>query len=311
MLRCRGSSVVAQLGSRIMPMGPGALPAAPVRVPRVLTKRSFATIHSGTIKETNSFFAWYSRQLDERPILTKCVSAGLISCVGNVLAQVITFQQEISEENPTAATKKTWNDFQVDKAQVGRFAFLNVAFVAPVLHHWYNFINRALPGQSLSRVLQRTFWDEFVFSPVYIPVFLGGLWKLEGTEWPKIRSMLTSQVPGIIVAEWVLWVPTMFVTFRYAPVKFQVLVINVVGVAWQTFLSFMAAHAHGVEEEMPNQEEAVMEAAQPTTPVLYLESVNGRDAAHQGCVDHTFSGVIGSPPKVVGQPVVAAVSPRW
>lgn len=56
--------------------------------------------------------------------------------------------------------------------------------------------------------------------------------------------MITSEVPGIIVAEWALWVPTMLVTFRYAPVKFQVLVINVVGVVWQTFLSFMAAHAH-------------------------------------------------------------------
>jgi hypothetical protein len=54
-------------------------------------------------------------------------------------------------------------------ARVSRFALLNVVFVGPVLHHWYQFINRAVPGRSFSRVLQRTFWDEFVFSPVYIP----------------------------------------------------------------------------------------------------------------------------------------------
>lgn len=41
-----------------------------------------------------SFFDWYSKKLDTHPILTKCISAGLVSSVGNVLAQVITYRQE-------------------------------------------------------------------------------------------------------------------------------------------------------------------------------------------------------------------------
>jgi hypothetical protein len=191
----------------------------------------------------NSFFSWYSRQLDEQPIFTKCASACLIASSGNIFAQGI--QHYKAEEKD-----KNKNGFVIDLGQVGRFAFLNAVFVAPVLHHWYQFINRAVPGKSMSKVLQRVFWDEFVFSPVYIPVFLGGLWSLEGATPQKIKSMIYKEVPPIIVAEWIMWVPTMAVTFRYVPVKFQVLVINCVGVVWQTFLSFMANKAHGnIEEE--------------------------------------------------------------
>lgn len=234
-----------------------------------------------------SWFGWYSKKLDTHPITTKCISAGLISSLGNVLAQAIAhYQEQLEREekdqiefrqrqqpqqqqeevsykdggydggaidnnsrSSSIASQMTYQSstppkpFHVDLAQVGRFAFLNAAFVAPVLHHWYQFINRAVPGKSLSRVIQRVFWDEFVFSPVYIPVFLGMLWKLEGSSNEDVIKMTKSEVPAIIVAEWALWVPGMFATFRYVPVKFQVLVINVIGVVWQTFLAYMASHA--------------------------------------------------------------------
>ena len=50
----------------------------------------------------------------------------------------------------------------------------------------------------------------------------------------------------------------MIVTFRYTPVKFQVLVINVVGVVWQTFLAYSANNAHsssGAEDDSVDQEQ--------------------------------------------------------
>lgn len=289
MLRCGGSRlsskcplVLPRRGGMWQNNNNNCLPPLHPRYPRH-TKRSFAEFQSGG-SSSSGLFAWYSKRLDTHPISTKCISAGLISSIGNVLAQGITYYQEKidhesdstdDDDKNSSKENNIWQDFSVDPAQVGRFAFLNVIFVAPVLHHWYNFINRALPGKSAWRVIQRTFWDEFVFSPLYIPVFLAGLWKLEGTSWPKIKNMIVKEVPGIIVAEWALWVPTMMVTFRYVPVKFQVLVINLVGVVWQTFLSFMAAHAHGTAEE---HTETTNEEVS-----LYLESVVGAESAHKGC----------------------------
>jgi hypothetical protein len=126
--------------------------------------------------------------------------------------------------------------------------------VAPVLHYWYQFINKAVPGTSLSRVLQRTCWDEFFFTPFYLPVFLTALWTLEGSPPLKIKNMLYHELGTVIVAEWIVWVPTMFLTFRFAPVKFQVLVINLVGVGWQTVLSLMSSKAHTKHLERADSE---------------------------------------------------------
>lgn len=171
-------------------------------------------------------FQWYSKLLDTNPIITKCLSAGFISSIGNVLAQGINHrqQQQKEEEKKQIEYENNFSDvdnttkqkqqqeenqqqqpaaFQVDIAQVSRFALLNILFVAPILHHWYQFINKAVPGRAFSKVLQRTFWDEFIFTPMYLPVFLGMLWKLEGTTNDNIIKMIISEFPSIITAEWV------------------------------------------------------------------------------------------------------------
>jgi hypothetical protein len=43
----------------------------------------------------------------------------------------------------------------------------------------------------------------------------------------------------------------MFLTFRYTPVKYQVLVINCVCVGWHTFLSLVASQAHTKHDDCP------------------------------------------------------------
>jgi len=233
--------------------------------PKSLWTRRFSSEKAGTNGNSSStkehatrgsffsIFEWYSKKLDTHPILTKCITGGFISSIGSVLAQVIEHQQEQQQHEKNNSNKKSQQQpFQVDIVQVSRFAFLNVIFVAPVLHHWYNVINRAIPGTSFPRVLQRTFADEFLFSPIYVPAFLSMLWKLEGSSNEDIWKMLKSECPSIIVTEWAMWIPTMIITFRYVPVKFQVMVVNLVGVVWNTFLAYAANNAHFTPPEIEN-----------------------------------------------------------
>jgi hypothetical protein len=70
------------------------------------------------------------------------------------------------------------------------------------LHYWYQYVNKAIPGTALWAVSQRVFFDEFVFTPVYLPIFMGGLWTLEGIEWKRVQDMLMNEMPNVIVAEW-------------------------------------------------------------------------------------------------------------
>jgi hypothetical protein len=223
----------------------------------VTAKRSSATSSTPPPANSFSFFTWYSRKLDTHPITTKCISAALISSTGNILAQRITHHNQDDTKPDTADSSSEDDVFHVDWDKVGRFAFLNVVFVAPVLHHWYQFIDKAVPGTSLFKVLQRTCWDQFVFTPCYLPVYLTALSTLDSSPPVEITNMsyhelgqriVSEEMGQLIVAEWIVWVPTMFLTFRFAPVKFQVLVINLVGVGLQTVLC-LSLKAMGFKRE--------------------------------------------------------------
>ena len=82
---------------------------------------------SATISTRRSFFQWYSHKLDTHPILTKCVSAGAIATFGNILAQKIVHEKKKNKISQKGDDEN--ENFQVDWGTVGRFAFLNVAYV--------------------------------------------------------------------------------------------------------------------------------------------------------------------------------------
>lgn len=169
---------------------------------------------------------WYSHMLDISPVFTKCVSAGLVSGVGNIAAQRFMHTKE--------------GDFAVDWPQTGRFALLNVVFVAPALHYWYTWLARAIPGKAILPVSKRVFYDEFVFTPFYVPVLMGLWWGMEGVEPKRIPKMIKEEWLNIMLFDWAVYIPFQFFNFRYVPVKYQVLAINFMGVGWNCFVSWRA-----------------------------------------------------------------------
>jgi hypothetical protein len=130
--------------------------------------------------------------------------------------------------------------FRPDWQQTGRFILLNVAFVAPTLHFWYTWLDKAVPGKAIKAVLRRVFYDEFVFTPAYIPVLMGLLWGLGGVEPRRIPRMIQEEWFNVLLFDWSVYVPVQFLNFRFVPVKFQVLVINFCGVGWNAFVSWRA-----------------------------------------------------------------------
>lgn len=220
---------------------------------------------SANTRQNRSFFQWYSDKLDTDPILTKSISAGIIAAVGSVLGQLITHRQQQKQENVIGNNENNeakQKPFELDMAHVSNFTLLNIVFVAPVLHYWYLFINRAIPGTSFAQVIQRTICDEGLFSPIYVPSFLSMLWKLEGNTNENIWKMVKNECPTIIVTEWAMWIPTMLVTFKYVPVKFQVLVVNVVGVVWNTYLAYASFNASSEPKNDDAKENATKERNQ-------------------------------------------------
>jgi hypothetical protein len=115
-------------------------------------KLSFPSRSASNESRSGSLLAWYSTKLDTHPLLTKGISSGLIAGAGDWLCQ-------------TGIEGGKW-----DYVRTGRFTFLGTFLVAPVIHVWFAFLSKAIPGVSLVAVSQRVAVDQFFFAPCFMSV---------------------------------------------------------------------------------------------------------------------------------------------
>ncbi|MED6165693.1 hypothetical protein PIB30_102075 [Stylosanthes scabra] len=107
----------------------------------------------------------------------------------------------------------------------------------------YLYLSKLVTIPGASGAFLRLVIDQFLFSPIFIAVFLATLVTLErgpSQAIPKLKQEWFSSV----VANWQLWIPFQFLNFRFVPQQFQVLAANVIALVWNVILSFKA---HKVE----------------------------------------------------------------
>jgi hypothetical protein len=80
-------------------------------------------------------------------------------------------------------------------------------------------------------------------------------------ELNHLPRMIREEWLNILIFDWSVSVPVQFLNFRYVPVKFQVLVINLVGVGWNCFVCWRAQGQQERQKEIKGREDAEAAAA--------------------------------------------------
>jgi hypothetical protein len=247
------------------------------RFARLSSQGSKRLFSSGSSSHSFTFLPWYSRMLQERPILTKAITSGLIAGAGDWLCQYTVHKKQVqhvklqqrmhhydqdapivtsSWQPPThdeTALLENSEQFRWDLARTGRFVLLGSVLVAPVIHWWYGFLARSLPSTSAVSIAKRVALDQIAFTPIYLPVWLTALWTLEGidtatdvnasgdeTAPETIMQRLTRVTPSLLIANWAYWIPVQAVNFKFIAVPYQVLFSNMAALLWTAYLSFSA-----------------------------------------------------------------------
>ncbi|XP_042515071.1 protein sym-1 [Macadamia integrifolia] len=169
-----------------------------------------------------SLLSWYLALLGKYPVMTKAVTSALLTFVGDLICQL-------------------WID-QVSTLDLKRtflFTLLGFVLVGPTLHFWYLYLSKLVTIPGASGALLRLLLDQFLFSPIFIGVFLSVLVTLEGRP-SEVVPKLQQEWFSAVLANWQLWIPFQFLNFRFVPQQFQVLAANVVALAWNVILSFKA-----------------------------------------------------------------------
>lgn len=169
-----------------------------------------------------SFLSWYLALLEKYPVLTKAVTSALLTFFGDLICQLAI------DRVPSLDVKRTF-----------LFTLLGLVLVGPTLHFWYLFLGNLIKLPGASGAFLRLLFDQFLFAPTFIGVFLSLLETLEGRP-SQVLPKLQQEWFSAVVVNWQLWIPFQFLNFRFVPQQFQVLAANVVALVWNVILSFKA-----------------------------------------------------------------------
>ncbi|KAI7844014.1 hypothetical protein COHA_002551 [Chlorella ohadii] len=169
-------------------------------------------------------WAAYLALLAKRPLATKAVTAALLNGLGDVIAQS-QFEQG--------------KDF--DWKRCGIFTLLGLLLIGPTLHVWYGSLGTIVKATGNTGALMRLGLDQLCFAPIFISTIVSLLMVLEG-KGPEVVPTLKRNLPDMVKSNWMLWVPFQFINFRFVPPHLQVLMSNLVALAWNVYMSYKAHH---------------------------------------------------------------------
>ena len=190
---------------------------------------------NGAAMKMKSTGLWtlYENQLVKHPLITKCVTGGFIGFSADIICQVNFVDNSIKAQEKQGAY---W--MSIDWLRTLKFTMMGAWFTSPILHVWYGFLARRIPGTDLWATVLRLSLDQLVFAPMFIPSFFAVTLMMDGTP-EKVVPKIKAEWFSTVIANYVVWVPAQFINFKFTPPHLQVLFSNMVGFFWNIYISYV------------------------------------------------------------------------
>ncbi|KAI9882454.1 MAG: hypothetical protein M1823_005804 [Watsoniomyces obsoletus] len=122
-------------------------------------------------------------------------------------------------------------------AEVGRLQ----ALFGPAATKWFGFLQNKIrhPNKNVE-IAARVAVDQCVFAPANLLVFLSTMSLLEGSD---PREKLKRTYKDTMITNWTVWPFVQALNFKMVPLEHRVLVVNVVALGWNCYLSLQNSAA--------------------------------------------------------------------
>jgi len=196
-------------------------------------------------------FLWepYTRALEKRPLVTKMCTASFLMGVGDVCAQNLEHfaaQRKASKEENNTEVEKDEKQvaphkvpFNYNYARTARMACVGFILSGPMLHQWYKVLDRMVPGTGKAVVIKKIAADQLIYTPISLVAFLGILNVLEGKSLPDLEAKMKRDFFSILGVNWTVWPIAQYINFALIPSSQRVLYVTVLGIFWNSYLSYM------------------------------------------------------------------------
>jgi len=225
-----------------------------------------AVVNTGALgsltKLSSSFCSWYVSSLDAAPLLTKCVTGGLIAFAGDYGAQWFEWKSKQTPKNIKAelsiraggSMAKQGSMLSIHGTYIKRRGiarFLECLLISsPLMHYGYDLFERIVPvggGSALYRsfaalthvLADCVFLDAiFVMTGIVFTSLLEGQ-RLRKQVIPNLRRVYVPTLKASVMTCGAL-APLQFLSFRFLPLSLRVLSVNAVDLIWTGVISFVS-----------------------------------------------------------------------
>ncbi|KAG0700340.1 hypothetical protein DFH29DRAFT_932631 [Suillus ampliporus] len=184
-----------------------------------------------------SILRLYNAALIRRPMFAQSATAALLFGAGDVIAQ-----QAIERQGKN-------HDFM----RTARLTFYGGAFFGPALTKWYQLLNRIKFPSPTKAVIYRVWLDQAILTPVAVGFFFGTMSIMEGKGISGAQDRISTAYTPTLIRNWGVFIPTQIINFAIVPHHLRFVVVSVVSLFWNTYLSAINAssqHQEAVESDI-------------------------------------------------------------
>ncbi|KAK6941514.1 Mpv17/PMP22 [Dillenia turbinata] len=184
---------------------------------------------------------WYQNCLALHPLKTQIISSGILWGVGDITAQYITHSTAKRRRRVLGGNDK----FKIDWKRVAITSTFGFGFVGPVGHFWYEGLDRfirlrlQLRPKSFRFVGAKVAADGIIFGPIDLLVFFTYMGFSAGKNVDQVKEDVKRDFLPALVLEGAVWPAVQFINFRYVPVRYQLLYVNLFCLLDSAFLSWL------------------------------------------------------------------------
>ncbi|KAH8594631.1 sym-1 [Bisporella sp. PMI_857] len=165
---------------------------------------------------------WYQMKLAKSPLLTQSITTAVLFATGDTMAQQLVEKKGLKNH---------------EYARTGRMALYGGAIFGPAATTWFKFLqNKIVLRNKNAEIVARVAADQTIFASTNLFVFLSSMAIMEGSSPQK---KLDSTYWNALTKNWMVWPFVQAVNFKFVPLHHRVLVVNVISLGWNCYLSFL------------------------------------------------------------------------
>jgi protein Mpv17 len=188
-------------------------------------------------------FHWYVKSCTEKPLITKGLTCGVIASLGDLIAQRLESQKNISDN--------VW----LNLSRLATFFVCNAVFTGPFVHYWYqavadtgNWVQRRFRLAKWKTIVFQVAMDQSVGVLLFFPLYLvfydmfDALIRLN--QVPSLRLAVdkcTRHLTQVILMQYRVFPITNSINFAFVPQELRVLFSNSVSLFWNIYLCSIVA----------------------------------------------------------------------